>query len=185
VNLQGRFAAACIGSLPQPSLVVSDGTGVEGNNGQSILEFNVEMIADHAAPVTVDFTTIDEEQNPGGVCIALLSHLALGCSESANSLSGANAQGGAAAETSAVAPSASEPPFELLDLERFARLPEAKPPLMRSRTLLMYDAPGNAVEGYALLKEKLIAAYWRELPGGTISGKYGSANGFFRRVTTP
>jgi hypothetical protein len=115
------------------------------------------------------------------VCIALLSHLALGCSESTNSLSSANAQADAAAETSAEAPSVSEPPFELLDLERFARLPDAKPPMMRSHTLLMYDAPGNAVESYALLKEKLVAAYWRELPGGTISAEYGSANGFFRR----
>ena len=65
-NLQGRIAAASIGSLPRPSLVVSDATVVEGDNGNSILEFNVEMIGDHIAPVTVDFTTIDDEQNPGG-----------------------------------------------------------------------------------------------------------------------
>jgi hypothetical protein len=91
----------------------------------------------------------------------LLSSLALGCSDSTSS--------------------AVEPPFELLDLETFTQLPNAKPPAMRSATLLMYDAPGKAVESYAALKEKLVAAHWRELPGGSASAEYGSANGFFRR----
>jgi hypothetical protein len=103
------------------------------------------------------------------VCVVLLFSLALGCSESADSSNGANAEAG------------TEPPFELLDLETFDRLPDAKPPYMRSRTLLMYDAPGEAVGSYAALKKKLVAAHWREVPGGTISAEYGSANGFFQR----
>ncbi len=110
------------------------------------------------------------------VCVALFSPLAFGCSDSTNSSNGEKAQGGAAETTSAA-----EPPFELLDLETFARLSDAKPPIMRSRTLLMYDAPGKAVESYALLKKHLVTAHWREFPGGTASAEYGSANGFFKR----
>ena len=111
------------------------------------------------------------------VCTALLLSLVFGCSDSVNSPAGANAQSGGVADAS----SAPEPPFELLDLETFAQLPDAKPPMMRSQTLLMYDAPGKAIESYELLKKKLAAAHWRELPGGTLSAEYDSANGFFRR----
>ena len=103
------------------------------------------------------------------VCAALIFPFVFGCSDSTNSSNGADSQAGV------------EPPFELLDLETFDRLPDAKPPYMRSGTLLMYDAPGKAVESYELLKKKLAAAYWREVPGGTVSAEYGSANGYFQR----
>ena len=109
--------------------------------------------------------------------LALLSLFACGCSESATSSNGGGTQAGGAAEASSVP----EPPFEMLDLETFARLPDAKPPMMRSVTMLMYDAPGKAVESYGVLKDKLVAAHWRELPGGNLSAEYDSANGFFRR----
>jgi hypothetical protein len=111
------------------------------------------------------------------VCAILLSHFALGCSDSANSRNGLSTQQGGEPESASVA----EPPFELLDLDVFDRLPDAKPPGMRSRTMLMYDAPGKAVESYAVLKKKLAAAHWRELPGGTSSAEYDSAVGYFKR----
>jgi len=111
------------------------------------------------------------------VCSASLFLFACGCSESAPSPGDAQARSGPATEATV----ASEPPFEMLDLETFDRLPDAKPPIMRSATMLMYEAPGKAVECFVVLKEKLAAAHWREIPGGNQSAEYDSANGFFRR----
>jgi len=65
-NLDNRIAAATVGVLVPPSLVVSNASVVEGNSGQSMLEFTVEIIGEHDYAVSVDFATLDDELNPGG-----------------------------------------------------------------------------------------------------------------------
>jgi hypothetical protein len=115
------------------------------------------------------------------ICAALLSLFAMGCADAANPANNSTAQKDPATGTLTNGPAEAEPPFELLDLDAFGMLPDAKPPMMRSRTMLMYEASGKALATYASIKDKLAAAHWRELPGGTSSAEYESATGYFKR----
>jgi hypothetical protein len=115
------------------------------------------------------------------ICAALLSLFAIGCADATKLPSNSTAQKDPATGALLSGPAEAESQFELLDLDAIDRLPDAKPPMARSRTMLVYDAPGKAITSYATIKEKLAAAHWRELPGGTSSAEYDSATGYFKR----
>jgi hypothetical protein len=59
VNLSAKIAAATVGSLARPAVHVLDAEVVEGDLGQSVLEFTVELVGVHDQPASVDFVTAD------------------------------------------------------------------------------------------------------------------------------
>ena len=68
---------------------------------------------------------------------------------------------------------------KVIDLRTFPRLPGAKsrqPPVLASTS---YEASGSVKQGFAFIQKELIAAKWKELPGGYQSDR--SSNGTFER----
>jgi hypothetical protein len=57
--LESQIAAAEVGNVVPVTVVVSDATIVEGNDGQTMLAFTVDLYGNPAAAVTVDYATSD------------------------------------------------------------------------------------------------------------------------------
>jgi len=57
--LEGLIAKSVVGNIIPPRIAVSDATTLEGNEGTSILAFEVRLVEPSALPVTVDYVTMD------------------------------------------------------------------------------------------------------------------------------
>ena len=57
--LQSKIDAATVGTILPPSLVINNAAVIEGNDGTALIELTVDLIGDHALPVSVDFASAD------------------------------------------------------------------------------------------------------------------------------
>ena len=68
---------------------------------------------------------------------------------------------------------------KVIDLRTFPQIPGATPRRRPVLASISYEAPGTVKDGFAFIRNKLVAQKWKELPGGYQSDR--SSNGTFER----
>ena len=56
-ELESQISAAVVGNILPPTLLISNASSTENDNGQAPYEFTVKLISPSVVPVSVDYTT--------------------------------------------------------------------------------------------------------------------------------